>query len=194
LTYYFLDGTAGQQAAVTNTITTWTDYANVTFDKTSQNTTASRADIKISFTGQGSWSTVGTDAKGTDLDKPTMNLGWLPRDVVTPTPTDKATILHEFGHALGMMHEHQSPARGERIHLKELAVYNYYRPLLGNNDMLVKTQVIDQYNLTTVSNYSHLDLTSIMMQVLVSLRSYWLVSHQIICLGTLCPGVSTKRA
>jgi Astacin (Peptidase family M12A) len=194
LKYYFLDGTTGQQAAVTNTITTWTNYANVTFNKTSQNTTANPADIKISFKGQGSWSTVGTDAKGAGLDNPTMNFESLPADVSTPTPADRAIILHEFGHALGMMHELQSPARGERIHLKELAVYNFYRTKLSNNDMLVKTQIIDQYNLSTVSNYSHLDLTSIMMQVLVSLRSYWFVSHQVVCLDTLCPGISMKRA
>jgi len=62
-----------------------------------------------------------------------------------------------------MMHEQQSPARGERIHLKELAVYKYYRPLLRNDDKLVKSQVIDKYNESTVSNFSHLDLNSIMM-------------------------------
>ena len=31
-----------------------------------------------------------------------MNLGFI----------DRGTILHEFGHALGLIHEHQSPASG----------------------------------------------------------------------------------
>ncbi|ESK82297.1 hypothetical protein Moror_15462, partial [Moniliophthora roreri MCA 2997] len=93
-----------------------------------------------------------------------MSLGWL-ADSSEPSAEDKGTILHEFGHALGMMHEHQSPARGESIHLKELAVYEYYRPLLNYNDRLVKTQIIDQYNKSDVSNFSRLDLHSIMMQM-----------------------------
>ena len=31
-----------------------------------------------------------------------MNLGFI----------DQGTVLHEFGHALGLIHEHQSPASG----------------------------------------------------------------------------------
>ena len=59
------------------------------------------SDIRISFDPNGgSSSYVGTDCddyyfKG----KPTMNLGWF----------NVATVLHEFGHALGLIHEHQNP-------------------------------------------------------------------------------------
>ena len=31
-----------------------------------------------------------------------MNLGFV----------DRATVLHEFGHAIGLIHEHQSPFKG----------------------------------------------------------------------------------
>ncbi|KAI3616819.1 peptidase m12a astacin [Moniliophthora roreri] len=165
LTYYFLDGTSNQREAVTNTIEIWMTYANVILDNTGQR---DKANIRISFADKASsWSMVGSDAnRVTDKSKPTMNLGWL-ADTNPPSASDTATILHEFGHALGMMHEHQSPARGGTIHLKEPSVYQYYRPLLNNDDALVKSQVIDQYNLATVSNFSRLDLKSIMMQVLV---------------------------
>jgi hypothetical protein len=163
--YTYLDGATSNKAkAVDKTIQEWVKFANVTFQKT---TNVASAKIRISFTNlQGSsWSAIGQDSLNiTDTSKPTLNLGWI-GDVEDPSPEDAGTILHEFGHALGMMHEHQSPARGERIHLKELAVYNYYRPLLGNNNSLVKTQVIDQYNLSDISNFSHLDLKSIMMYV-----------------------------
>ncbi|KAJ7869741.1 hypothetical protein B0H14DRAFT_3440485 [Mycena olivaceomarginata] len=57
---------------------------------------------------------------------------------------DKAVILHEFGHVLGLLQEHQSPARGGRLTLDE-------------------TAIIDVYDNTDVSNYSALDLKSIMM-------------------------------
>lgn len=52
-----------------------------------------------------------------------MNFGW-----VTPTSsdtTDHEVILHEFGHALGMIHEHQNPAGN--IPWNKDAVYEYYR-------------------------------------------------------------------
>jgi len=160
LDYGFLDGSDKKQKAVEDTIATWVKYANIEFVKRSD---ASQAIIRVSFAGQGSWSMVGTDANTVaDKAKPTLNLGWL-ADRNPPSAEDRATILHEFGHALGMMHEHQSPARGERITLKELEVYRYYRPLLNNDDRLVKSQIIDVYNLSTVSNFSHLDLKSIMM-------------------------------
>ena len=41
-----------------------------------------------------------------------MNLGWL-----TPDSAEEEysrVVLHEFGHALGLIHEHQSPAGGMR--------------------------------------------------------------------------------
>ncbi|KAK7438223.1 hypothetical protein VKT23_018154 [Stygiomarasmius scandens] len=154
LTYAFLDGTANQQSAVTNTIPIWLKYANVSFDHTSTKTSAN---IRISFTGPGSWSYVGTDATNVDKSQPTMNLGWL-ADANPPSKEDAATILHEFGHALGMMHEHQSPARGQCIHLKELEVYNYYRPLLQFNDALVKSQVIDVYFMPASLNEENVEI------------------------------------
>jgi len=61
-----------------------------------------------------------------------------------------------------MMHEHQSPARGQYIHLKELEVYRYYEPLLGSR-ALVKSQIIDTYNEGKIMNMSRFDLESIMM-------------------------------
>ena len=119
------------------------------------------ADIRIGFEPGASWSAVGSGADKLDKTKPTLNLGWL-NDNEKPTPEDRSTILHEFGHALGMMHEHQSPARGEYIHLKELEVYRYYEPLLGNR-ATVKSQIIDTYNEEKIMNMSKLDLKSIMM-------------------------------
>ncbi|KAF5350798.1 hypothetical protein D9758_010354 [Tetrapyrgos nigripes] len=159
LTLFFLDGTANQKAAVLKTIAIWSTFANISFAEAPRDT----AKIRVSFKTQGSWSAVGMDAlKVTDKNSPTIGLGWIADDP-NPSQEDAGIVLHEFGHALGMMHEHQSPLRGGMIHLKERAVYNYYRPLLNYNDNLVKSQIIDQYNLSTISNYSQLDLNSIMM-------------------------------
>ncbi|KAG9308595.1 hypothetical protein JVU11DRAFT_11701 [Chiua virens] len=142
----------------------WEEHANVSFVVHPQDDT-STADIRISFrTASGSsWSAVGaTKRSGQNIipaKNPTINFGVL----TDGTPlNEKAIILHELGHVLGMMHEHQSPARGVKITLKTEEVYKYYRPLLGFNDKLVKTQIIDQYK-QGESNFSHFDPKSIMM-------------------------------
>lgn len=54
--------------------------------------------IKISFDPSlGSWSQIGTNAINTT--GATMNIGWF----------DGNVVIHEFGHALGLLHEHQNP-------------------------------------------------------------------------------------
>ena len=137
---------------------TWQHHANIVF-KYGQN--PEEAHIRIAFEPGSSWSAVGERANQISKDKPTLNLGWLKDDPV-PDEQDRGTILHEFGHALGMMHEHQSPARGQHIHLKEREVYMYYRPYLGDK-ATIKSQIIDTFNEGKIMNMSKLDLESIMM-------------------------------
>ncbi len=56
--------------------------------------------VRISFNPDGgSWSLLGIDCIDTPAKDATMNLGWF----------DVATTMHEFGHMLGMIHEHQNP-------------------------------------------------------------------------------------
>ncbi|MFE9446551.1 M12 family metallopeptidase [Streptomyces sp. NPDC006602] len=77
----------------------------------------SEAELRIGFQlGDGSWSTVGKDALQVGLNERTMNFGW---DLTAPG--ERGTALHEIGHGLGMLHEHQSPFAG--IHWDDEAVY-----------------------------------------------------------------------
>ncbi|OQR62452.1 hypothetical protein B6E66_19415 [Streptomyces maremycinicus] len=77
----------------------------------------SEAELRIGFQpGDGSWSAVGRDALSAGLNERTMNFGW---DLTAPG--ERATALHEIGHALGMQHEHQSPFAG--LHWDDEAVY-----------------------------------------------------------------------
>jgi hypothetical protein len=64
---------------------------------------APNAEIRISFdSSDGAWSYLGTDATTIPMNQATMNLGFL----------DGGTAAHEFGHAIGLAHEHQNPAGG----------------------------------------------------------------------------------
>lgn len=114
----FLDGDKLVKQKVEMVAHGWEDHANVklVFDDRPD------AQIRISFLDDGSWSYIGKDALQIPTKDPTMNYGWL-----TPTTEDEEysrVVLHEFGHALGAIHEHQSP--GVTIPWDKNAVYAYY--------------------------------------------------------------------
>jgi hypothetical protein len=84
----------------------WSGFGNIKFDfgespKYRNCTSAEPSDIRISISNGPSWSFIGTDAKiNAALTEPTMSLS---------DDAAKGTVLHEFGHALGFIHENQSP-------------------------------------------------------------------------------------
>jgi len=84
----------------------WEKYANIDFEFVNGKV----ADIRIGLEKGGSWSKIGTLAQHVDAAKKTMNFGWFDDD--TKDASFKSTTMHEFGHALGLKHEHQSPAAG----------------------------------------------------------------------------------
>ncbi|KAF7172141.1 hypothetical protein CNMCM5623_004395 [Aspergillus felis] len=81
------------------------------------------SDIGIAFRkGEGSNSYIGKQNLQIPEDQATMNLGSF--DKSTPDTEFSRTTLHEFGHALGLVHEHMSPAAD--ILWDKPAVYQYY--------------------------------------------------------------------
>jgi hypothetical protein len=96
---------------------------------------SSTADIRISFDKKlGCESYVGTNALDIPKDEYTMNFAWF----------NASTILHEFGHALGMKHEHQGPF--SNIQWDKEALDEYYKDLAGWTPDEVQYSVIDKQN------------------------------------------------
>jgi len=108
-------GTATQQEKVKKVVQEWYKYANLNFNfVTNRNAT-----IRIAFEeDEGSWSYVGRDNESIPKSQSTMNYGWVETGK-NLTVEDKSVILHEFGHCIGLLHEHQSSRRGEKITLDE---------------------------------------------------------------------------
>ncbi|MDC0744060.1 hypothetical protein [Polyangium mundeleinium] len=86
-----------------------------------------------------------------------MNFGGFGED--TPDERIRAVVLHEFGHALGLTHEHMSPAAG--IHWNEEQVYadlsgppnHWSREIIQKNIFAVRED----------TNYTTFDPSSIML-------------------------------
>lgn len=144
----FMGGTPQQQAIAREQALWWTAHANLVFVFDN----APDADIRISFDpNDGAWSYVGTDAKGIAAGEATMNLGFL----------DGGTAGHEFGHAIGLAHEHQNPEGGilwnEAVVLRELAGSpNFW------NEAQIRHNVLRKYSADQINGTSF-DPDSIML-------------------------------
>jgi len=89
-------------------------YANIIFTLEDD---PDLADIRITFEyDDGLWSFLGTECRTVAPPARTMNLGAVGTQSAL-YEDEKGYILHEFGHALGLLHEHQSPGRPDSLTL-----------------------------------------------------------------------------
>jgi hypothetical protein len=118
ITISFMEGDPDLQQRIEKAARQWIEpgRASLIFDF-KKDTTATN--IRISFSHPGSWSVLGTTCNRVSAEEPTMNFGWLTTN--TGDAELERVVLHEFGHALGLVHEHQTPAGG--IQWNRPAVY-----------------------------------------------------------------------
>jgi hypothetical protein len=155
----FLEGSPTQQAKVIHKAKLWEEYANITIDFV----TTPDEQVRIAFqSGQGSWSAVGQDVlndKYFPATAPTMNYGWLADD--TDDTEYERVVVHEFGHALGCIHEHQSP--GEQLKWNVEAVYAQFSGPPNNWDKeTIDSNILQKYSADGI-NATIFDRHSIML-------------------------------
>ena len=168
LTVGFLQGSSKLQDRVLETARRWTNPdeggALLKFIKAAD---PASADIRIAFDpAGGSWSYVGTDAvTSAKKGQPTMNLGW-----ATETASDKSfasVVLHEFGHAIGLLHEHNHPMANLRWK-KDVVYADLGGPPNDWSKKTVDFNVFESYPPNRVVMSPNVDLVSIMIYTIPS--------------------------
>ena len=137
----------------------WEEHTSITFKFLEDvNTQSSQGDIRISFEeAEGCKSVLGTNARNIPQHQSTMNL---PPKALKDSERAKAYILHEFGHALGCLHEHNSPKAN--IPWNEESVYQHFWKEAGWTRQGVYRDVLQTYS-TDVVFSSEFDPDSIMV-------------------------------
>ncbi len=156
----FLDGDPDVQARVKSAAEGWIgpSLANlqIVFRSDTTNTP-----IRISFKYAGSWSVIGTTCRQiTDTSQPTMNFGWL--NTASSDDEVRRVVLHEFGHALGLVHEHQNPYGAPIQWNRDAVIRDLSGPPNNWTADVIQHNMFDPYDKAEV-NGTALDPASIMM-------------------------------
>jgi hypothetical protein len=136
----FLNGSLELQNKIKNIAKEWERYANVSFVFIS----TGNAHVRIYLNSKGGhYSLIGTMANTVGISERTMHYDTtkLTEEVVL-----KRTVLHEFGHALGLLHEHFSPLSG--ISWNKDSVYSDLSNAMGWDKETVDLNIFQQYKLS----------------------------------------------
>jgi serralysin len=133
----------------------WEKYANIKFEFVE----TGDSHIRVILTGNdggGNYSKLGTMANMVPQDEHTLHLDTTSFTTAQYTYT---AIVHEFGHAIGLMHEHMNPTSG--IKWDKNRVYAAYKMQQGWSKEQVDAQLFKKYSIT-YTNGTKYDAKSIM--------------------------------
>jgi len=164
LTVCFLNQVANYPDLVEQHVKEWEDCANIRFEFTND----PRATLRISFTAAPGrfYASVGKDVliptAANAPDGHTMSLGFVP-GLNYGDAQVRGLILHEFGHALGLVHEHLRPDAPNFFRDRQ-AVYSYFGgpPNFWTEDM-VDFNIFDRLAGQDIGNSTKYDPKSVML-------------------------------
>lgn len=164
----FLDGSSEQKNEVEVVSKEITKYANLNFafyNSVSNVPRGKKIDILISFNKAGNNSAVGTDSQySVSKGNHSMSLSELSKNSAGER---RGTILHEFGHAIGLQHEHQNIHRTFKI--DEALAKEYCKNVYKFTEEDCRDQIINTLpNKENQNYYSKYDPASVMHYTLHS--------------------------
>lgn len=144
---------------IMDAIGTWQELIDMPID--ADDSDSSSADIRIGFEYGGFFSLVGTDSSVSRFRAQFNGLSLNIEPGLDSREDYLAVALHELGHALGAVHEHQSPSA--RIPWNKRKVYEYYEGPPNNwEEEDVDFQIFQKYS-SDVVNATDFDRESIML-------------------------------
>jgi hypothetical protein len=115
----FLNGSPSQHEQIIAIAKAWEQFANITFKMVP----AENAHVRILLANsRANYTYIGTNVLKVNKEKANMQLDW---SLFEEDPQElKMVVLHQFGHVLGMTHEHNPPEGG--VQWKAKTVYKTF--------------------------------------------------------------------
>lgn len=161
----FINGSAAQKAKVMQYAQQWEQYANLSFRQSNDR----HSEIRIKFNnnsvnkseiGSGSRSLGEEFLQTFGYDNPSMHL-----DITGESETRiRRVVLHEFGHAIGLQHEHQHPKNGidwnKNAVYAAYAAYGWSRDDINKNIFKALSRSNTQYCAYDPNSIMHYDISA----------------------------------
>lgn len=124
---------------------------------------SSNSPIRCGFNPNGGhYSYVGVESVfPANQNQKSMNLG-MDEQRLGALPYNQSVVLHEFGHAIGLVHEHNSPGAGGP-QFKTAETLQYFRQTQGWTDAEIRNNVLNRYQQNELLRFTNFDEFSIML-------------------------------